>query len=317
MKNLTLRQLRFFISAAKHQSFSRAAEECHVTVPAVSLQIKELESEVGYALFTRAQRRVSLTPAGEHFLVYALKVQSTLEQAQQSLDELQGIYMGSLNIGLVSTTRYFFPHILAEFQKQHPQVQLKLDVKNRAQLIEQLHAGDIDLAIMGKPPSTLSAEAYCFATHPHVFIAHPHHLLAKMKQVSAQMLNNEEIITREQGSGTRYIMEQFFNKHHLSPKMRIEISGNETIKQAVIADLGISLVSIHTINQEIKNQQLRILNIEDTPILRDWYVVMPQHRPTTKASTAFRTFMLEQAETLLSQLFKEVNQTIQAPANTD
>lgn len=303
MKNLTLRQMRIFITAAQVLSFSRTAEALHITTPAVSQQIREMERDLDCTLFNREKRSVSLTTAGEHFLGYALKVMATLEQAQQALQQLQGVYSGSLTIGLVSTTRYFFPSVLAAFQKEHPQVQLKVDVKNRAQLIEQLHAGEIDMAIMGRPPTGLLANAQRFAAHPHVFIAPANHGLAGQHRLSPEVLNQYEIITREQGSGTRYIMEMFFNRHHLSPKVRIEISGNETIKQAVIADLGISLVSAHTISQELKNGQLSVLEIVDTPILRDWYVVMPQKRALSKAAEAFQQFMMAQAEALFAQIF--------------
>ncbi|MDP8567999.1 LysR family transcriptional regulator [Methylophilus aquaticus] len=307
MKNLTLRQMRIFITAAQLLSFSRAAETLHITTPAVSQQIREMEIDLSCALFNREKRSVSLTTAGEHFLGYALKVMATLEQAQQALQQLQGVYSGSLTIGLVSTTRYFFPTVLAAFQKEHPQVQLKVDVKNRAQLIDQLHSGEIDLAIMGKPPTGLLNQAQCFAAHPHVFIVPAHHPLAAQKRLAPEALNQYEIITREQGSGTRYIMEMFFNRHHLNPKVRIEISGNETIKQAVIADLGISLVSAHTISQELKNGQLSVVDIVDTPILRDWYVVMPQKRALSKAAEAFQHFMMAQAEALFAQIFPEHN----------
>ena len=307
MRNLTLRQLRIFVSAAKLLSFSRAAESLHITAPAVSQQIKEMENDLACSLFRREGRGVSLTTSGEQFLVYAIKVLTTLEQAQQALNDLQGTYAGSLTIGLVSTTRYFFPTILAEFQKQYPQVNLRVDVKNRAQLIDQLHAGEIDLAMMGKPPTSLISHATRFALHPHVFIASPQHPLAQQKKLQPQALQQVEIITREQGSGTRYIMENFFQRHHLNPSTRIEISGNETIKQAVIAELGISLISIHTINQEVKNQQLVILDIEHTPIMRDWYVVKPQKRERSNASDAFEAFIVQQASTLFEQMFAEVN----------
>lgn len=305
MKNLTLRQIRIFMAAAQQLSFSRAAEVLHITTPAVSQQIREMERDLDCALFLREKRSISLTTAGEHFLGYALKIQATLEQAQQAMQQLKGVHTGSLTIGLVSTTRYFFPTVLAAFQKEYPQVQLKVDVKNRAQLIEQLHQGEIDLAIMGRPPASLLTNAQRFAAHPHVFIVPAHHALAGQSQLSPQVLDQYELISREPGSGTRYIMEMFFNRHHLNPRVRIEISGNETIKQAVIADLGVSLVSAHTIHQELKNGQLCVLDIQDTPILRDWYVVMPQKRALSKAAEAFEQFMISKANHLLAHIFAE------------
>ena len=302
MRNLTLRQIKIFICAAKHLSFSKAADELNITAAAVSLQMKEMEKDLDAQLFNRDNKKLKLTLEGEHFLIYAIKVMSTLEQAKVAVDKLRGKEMKPLRIGLVSTTRYFFPTVLVEFQKIYPNVQLKVDVKNREQLIQLLHNGEIDIAIMGKPPATLNVQSEVFAKHPHVFIASPSHPLAFQKKLSVEVLNRLEVITREQGSGTRYIMEKFFTTHNLSPLVRIEISGNETIKQAVIANLGISFVSAHTIIQELINKQLTVLDILDTPVIREWHVVTPNKREPSLAVNIFRQFVLDHVGKIISTL---------------
>ncbi len=302
MKNITLRQIRIFISAAKLLSFSKAADALNITAAAVSLQMKEMENEIGVPLFSRQQKKLSLTTEGEHFLIYAIKITSTLEQAKEAIEHLRGKQMKPLRIGLVGTTRYFFPTVLAEFQKIHPNVQLKVDVKNREQLIQMLHNGDIDIAIMGKPPATLNVSSDIFAQHPHVFIASINHPLATQKQLKPEVLNELEMITREQGSGTRYVMEKFFATHHLSPQVRIEISGNETIKQAVIANLGVSFVSAHTIVQELLNKQLTVLDIKNTPVMREWHVVTPNKREPSLAVDVFRQFVLSRVGEIINGL---------------
>ncbi|MGB4812673.1 MAG: LysR substrate-binding domain-containing protein [Methylophilaceae bacterium] len=302
MKNLTLRQIKIFICAAKHLSFSNAADALNVTPAAVSLQMKEMEKDLDTQLFSRQNKMLRLTIAGEHFLIYAIKVMSTLDQAKDAMDNLRGKHMKPLRIGLVSTTRYFFPTVLAEFQKIHPNVELKVDVKNREQLTLLLHQGDIDIAIMGKPPATLNVQTEIFAQHPHVFIASTQHPLAFQKGLSSEVLNRAEVITREQGSGTRYVMEKFFSTHNLSPKVRIEITGNETIKQAVIANLGVSFVSSHTIVQELANKQLTILEVEDTPVMREWHVVIPNKREASLAVDVFRQFVLDHVGKIISEL---------------
>jgi LysR family transcriptional regulator, low CO2-responsive transcriptional regulator len=157
MKNLTLRQIKIFISAANFLSFSKAADALNITPAAVSLQIKEMENDLDVQLFNRDQKKLKLTQEGEQFLIYAIKVMSTLEQAKDALDKMRGKQMKALHIGMVGTTRYFFPTVLVEFQKIYPNVELKVEVKNREQLIQLLHNGDIDIAIMGKPPATLNA----------------------------------------------------------------------------------------------------------------------------------------------------------------
>ena len=303
MRNLTLRQIKIFISAAKHLSFSRAAEELHITGSAISLQIKEMEGDMGVMLFSRENRKITLTIAGEHFLSCATQVISTLDKAGEAMESLRGTQMDILKIGLVSTTRYFLPTILVRFKKEHPNIQIKVDVKNRQQLIELLREGEIDVAIMGKTPKTLNVRAEAFANHPHLFIASPEHPLAGKANLAPEVLNQVEIISREQGSGTRYIMEKFITEHGLSPLMRMEISGSETIKQTVMANLGISFVSLHTIGQEIANQQIVTLDIQHTPVMRVWHVVTPNKREASPAAEAFRRFMLEKAEGILNELF--------------
>jgi DNA-binding transcriptional LysR family regulator len=302
MKNLTLRQIKIFICAAKHLSFSKAADTLNITAAAVSLQMKEMEKDLDAPLFNRDNKKLKLTLEGEHFLIYAIKVISTLDQAKEAIDKLRGKEMKPLRIGLVGTTRYFFPSVLVEFQKIYPNVQLKVDVKNREQLIQLLHNGEIDIAIMGKPPATLNVQTEIFAKHPHVFIASTNHPLAFQQNLSTEVLNRVEVITREQGSGTRYVMEKFFATHSLTPLVRIEISGNETIKQAVIANLGVSFVSSHTIIQELHNKQLTILDIQDTPVMREWHVVTPIKREASLAVDVFRQFVLDNVGQIISSL---------------
>jgi DNA-binding transcriptional LysR family regulator len=303
MKNLTLRQIRIFASAARHSSFARAAEELHLTAPAVSMQIKELEDEIGSPLFSRVGRRVELTSAGEYFWMFARRVQSTLAEADSVMQRLKGAETGTLRIGLVSTAKYSVPRMLGLFRKDHPGIQIKIDVCNRDRLLELLRDGDIDLAVMGRPPKHLDTRAEVFAHHPHAFVAGPEHSLAQHSGIAANALNSEEIISREEGSGTRVIMQTYFENHRLRPHITMEMSSNETIKQAVIAGLGISFVSLHTVGLEIEHGQLVVLDIEDTPVLRAWHVVVLANRHLSAAAEAFRYFMLEHGARLLAEQF--------------
>jgi LysR family transcriptional regulator, low CO2-responsive transcriptional regulator len=303
MRNLTLRQIRIFISAAKHQSFSQAADELHITGSAVSLQIKEMEGDIGISLFNRDNKKIALTTAGEHFLTYANRMMSTFNDARMAMDNLRGSEMGILKIGLVSTTRYFLPIILLQFKKDYPNLQIKVVVKNRQALIELLTEGSIDIAIMGKPPAYIHAQAEPFANHPHGFIASPTHPLAGKSNLPADILNQVDIIAREEGSGTRYIMEKYIAEQGLSLKMSMEMSGNETIKQAVMADLGVSFVSLHTVGNETASKQVVLLDIHNTPVMRTWHIVTPNNHPITQSTEAFRQFILDKAEGILNELF--------------
>ena len=306
MKNLTLRQIRIFLSAAKHLSFTRAAEELHISAPAISLQIKEMEEDIGVSLFTRENRKVALTSGGEYFLLYARRVSSTLNEANTMMERFRGTQFRHLKIGLVSTAKYFLPHLLVQFKKDYPNLQIKIEVRNRQQLVELLRDGEIDIAIMGLPPKEIDTRVEAFANHPHVFIASPNHPLAGQLNIPPEALTKFEMISREPGSGTRAIMEKYFTEHNIAPIVSMEMSSNETIKQAVMANLGISFLSLHTIGSELANKQIALLDIQNTPIIRTWHVVALTKRNASQAAEAFRYFVLEKGGEILTQMFANV-----------
>ena len=303
MKNLTLRQIRIFISAAKHASFSRAAEELHITAPAVSLQIKEMEEDIGVSLFTRENRKIELTSAGEYFLLYARRLSSTLNEANTMMERFRGTQFRHLKIGVVSTAKYFIPHMLLEFKKDFPNLRIKIEVRNRQQLVELLRGSEIDIAIMGLPPKEIDTRVEPFANHPHVFVASPSNPLVGKTNIAPDALIKHEMISREPGSGTRLIMEKFFAEHHIAPIVSMEMSSNETIKQAVMANLGVSFVSLHTVGDEVASGKIAILDIQDTPIIRTWHVVALNKRNASQAAEAFRYFMLEKGGEVLNEKF--------------
>ena len=306
MRNITLRQIRAFLSASKHMSFSRAAKELHISAPAVSLQIKEMEQDMGVSLFIRENRKIELTAVGEYFLIYARRISSTLKEASTMMERLRGTEIKVLKIGVVSTAEYFLPRALVEFKKDYPNLQIRIEARNRRQLGELLRDGEIDIAIMGQPPKEIDTRVEPFAIHPHVFIGSPLNPLAGKSNLPPEALNDFEIISREPGSGTRFIMERYFAEHHLTPIVSMEMSSNETVKQAVMADLGVSFVSLHTIGGEIANKQIVILDIQDTPINRTWHVVALTKRNASQAAEAFRYFILDKGGEILIQMFSDI-----------
>ena len=303
MKNLSLRQLRIFESAARLSSFARAAAEMHLSAPAISMQMKDLEEDLGMPLFAKRGRGLVLTSAGEYFLVYARRVLIALKETEDMMLKLKGMEIGTLNIGLVSTAKYIAPHLLARFRLEHPGIKLVIHVRNRDQLIGLLREAAIDVAIMGKPPKDLDVRAEAFANNPHAFICSPDHPLAQERTVNLAQLDSEEILIREQGSGTRTVMENFFEVGRFRPLSTLEMSTTETIKQAVMAGLGISFVSLHAVGLETKHGVLRILAVEGTPVIRVWHLVSRGGRPASLAAEAFRYFVLEQGNALLQDLF--------------
>jgi len=302
MKGVTLRQLRVFSAVARHLSFGKAAEELHLTPPAISMQIKELEAQVGLPLFDRSGRTVVLTVTGEYLLVYVRKILATLKDAEDAVARLSGLQTGRLTIGMVSTAKYFVPRLMARFRAEHPGIEVRLAIGgNREQLVTLLQANEVDLAIMGRPPRELATRAEPFAVHPHVIVTPPDHPLMKVGHAPAAALADYEFLIREEGSGTRAAMEKFFADHRLAPRVAMEMTSNETIKQAVMAGMGISFLSLHTIGLELKAGLIAVPDIEGLPLAKRWYIVNTLAKTLSPAAEAFRYFMLEEAERFLAQ----------------
>lgn len=300
MKNVTFRQLRVFAEVARQLSFVRAAERLHLTPPAVTMQVKELESHVGLPLFERRGRKISLTSAGEYFLLYARRLIGTLKEADDVMARFKGLQTGTLSIGLVSTAKYFTPHLLVQFRDEHPGIDFQLQVTaNREQLVAMLQRNEVDLAIMGRAPKELATRAEPFAAHPLVFICPPGHPLLADESHSVEALAPYPFLVRESGSGTRHAMEAFFEAHRFEPRSTMEMSSTETIKQAVMAGMGISFVSLHTIGLELRSALLHRVEIEGTPVMRTWNIVNLQAKLLSPAAEAFRYFILERGEAWL------------------
>jgi len=299
MLNVTIRQLQVFASAARHLSFARAAEELHLTQPAVSMQIKELENAVGLPLFDRSGRKIALTTPGEYFLVHARRMLAALKDAADTMARMKGVESGRLTIGIVSTAKYFVPKLLAEFRRDHPAVELRLEVGNRQALVAQLQGNEVDLAIMGTPPRELDTRAEPFATNPLALVAAPEHPLVDLPQVPTDLLSNEVFLIREPGSGTRASMEVFLKERRIHPAMIVEMSSNETIKQSVMANMGVSFLSMHTMGLELSAGVIKMLDVEGLPLLRRWHVVNMRAKLLSPAAEAFRYFVLEKAQAML------------------
>lgn len=303
MKNATFRQLRVFSEVARHLSFSKAAHVLHLTPPAITMQIKELEGHIGLPLFERNGRSVSLTTAGEYILVYARKVLSTLKDAEDAAARLKRVEVGVLKLGLVSTAKYFLPRLLVGFRQQHPGIDIKLIVGNREQLVQALRDAEVDIAIMGSPPKEFSTRAEPFAAHPHVFVCAPDHPLYQLGQIPASALSGQAMMVRELGSGTRTVMERFFDEQRVHMGDTTEISSNETIKQAVMAGMGISLLSLHTLGMELQTHNIAILDVEGSPIMRRWHVIHTLSKLLSPAAEALRYYILEHGESFLADHF--------------
>ncbi len=297
--NFTFRQLKLFESVARNSSFTRASEELYLTQPAVSTQIKQLEDEVGTPLFERLGKKIFLTEAGREMYEFSRSIAKKFDDVSTVLDEMKGVKRGHLNIAVTSTAEYFAPYLLAAFCKQHSGITVNLDVINREALLRQLADNIPDMVIMGSPQGGGDLEANSFMSNPLVVIAPPNHPLSGSGRIPLQTLIKESFIVREKGSGTRNAIQKFLEQRGLTMTTTMEMSRNEAIKHAVMAGLGLGIVSIHTLEMELALKRLVVLNVEGFPILKDWYIVHRSGKRFSAAAQAFKEFVLHEGATLI------------------
>jgi DNA-binding transcriptional LysR family regulator len=296
---VSLRQLRVFEAAASNRSFSKAAESLHLTQPGVSMHIKELETHAGLPLFERIGRKLYVTEAGQELLARTREILRALKDAEDTLNGLRGLRRGRINLAVVSTAKYFVPQLLARFGRDFPELEIRLTVNNRSSVIEQLVANDVDLAIMGRSPQSLDTVAEPFAQNPHVIIAAPDHPLASRRDIPVETVARENFIVREPGSGTRLAMHQYFDEFGLACNVGMEMASNETIKQAVMAGMGISFISRHTLDLELQTHRLVVLDVRGTPVIRLWHVAHLVKKRLSPTAVAFKEFVLIHGRDLL------------------
>ena len=292
MKHATLRQLKVFESVARHLSFSRAAEELHLTQPAVSIQVGKLEEHAGLPLFEQLGKKIYLTAAGTELLDIARRIIAQFEAAESAMTMFKGIAGGRLNVAVISAGDYFFPRLLVEFISRHQGVTLNFTVHNREGLLAQMAANLTDLAVMVRPPQEPDLESIAFAPHPYVVVAPPGHALVGERSVRLQRVLREPFVLRERGSDTLHSMQDAFGAQFAQVKAAMEIRSTETIKQAVMAGLGLGFLSIHTIGQELRSGSLKLLDVQGLPLMLNWYVVHRRDKRLPPVAQAFKDFLL-------------------------
>ena len=301
LRHASLRRLQVFEAVARLQSFSRAAAELHLTQPAVSMQVQQLEGEIGLPLYEQMGRRLDITPAGREIMACARALTQRLREAEELLAAMKGAGGGEIAIAAVSTAKYHVPMLLAEFRRKHAAVRVRLSVSNREQVVRDLAENSVDLAIMGTPPRGLDTIAVPFARHPIAIIAPPGHTLARCRRLALARLAGETFLIRERGSGTRSAMERVFRERRFHPRETIEMSSNETIKQAVMAGMGVSFLSLHTVGLEVAANRLAVLEVAGTPVMRHWYVVHRERKRLSPVAEAFKTFLIERGAKAIEQ----------------
>jgi LysR family transcriptional regulator, low CO2-responsive transcriptional regulator len=293
MMNVTLRQLRIFEAVASHHSISRAAAELHITQPAVSMQMKQLEEQVGVPLVEQVGKRMFLTDAGKELRGHAKDIASRMVDLNAAMDQFRDLERGMLRLAVVSTANYFLPRLVADFHRRYPGVRVSLQVANREFVLAQLADNSTDLAITGRPPDSLDLVAQHFMDNPLVVIAAPDHPLAVEKHsITLKRLAEQTLVVREPGSGTRAAMERHFAEQGLTLRAGCELGTNEALKQAVRAGLGLGVVSAQTIELELQAGCLVVLPVENFPIVRRWFVLHRAHKRLSAAALTFRGLLL-------------------------
>jgi len=298
MLHLTLRQLQIFAAVARCGSFSKASKELHLTQPAVSMQVKQLEESLGLPLLEQLKKRINLTDAGRELQHTSVQIMQQLVSLEHNLDALQGLQRGSLTVGVVSTASSFAIRLISQFRGLHPDIRITLNVVNREALLQHIAENTVDLALMGQPPAHLELEQQVFMENPLVVIAPIQHPLAKAKKIPLTEIAHEPFVGREPGSGTRMATEAFFQAHGLSWQVAMEMNKNEAIKLAVEAGLGLGVVSRHTVTLELAAKRICTLDVEGFPIRRSWYLVNRKTRTLSLAARAFAEFVVTESPRL-------------------
>jgi len=311
--HLTLRQLRVFDAVARHLSYTKASQELHLSQPAVSMQVSQLEAELGLPLFDKVGKTISLTEAGREVSHYSSSISRALQDMEEVVESLKGVNRGRLLVAVASTVNYFAPRLLAAFHQRFPGISLRLDVTNREALIRALEANAVDMVLMGQPPEGADLESETFMENPLVVIAPPEHPLVGRRDIPLERLAEEVFVMREPASGTRMAMERFFAEHRLAIRQGMQMTRNEAIKQSVRAGLGLSVVSLHTIELELETHRLMMLDVEGFPVIRQWYLVYRRGKRLSPPARAFRDFVLAEARNLAGPLPTAPGDGVQAP----
>lgn len=301
MIHTTLQQLRLFEAVARHKSFTRAAEEINLSQPAVSIQVKRLEENVGLPIFEQVGKRITLTEAGKELYSASKDVLGRLAELDVAIDSLSGEVGGALRVTAVTSAKYFLPHLLGAFLRRYPAVEPKLMVANRSSLLERIGDNEDDLYVMGHVPEDLDVAEYPFLENIISVVASPNHPLANKRKISLKQLTEERFLVRESGSGNRKVVEELFEKEGLSINPYMELGSAEAIKQGVMAGLGISALSLHNLRLEIAAGQVVVLKVEGFPLRRRWNVVHRKDKNLSPAATSFVEFLQAEGQHLVNE----------------
>lgn len=299
---VTLKQLKALVAVARSGTIAGAAKHLYLSAPAVSLTLRQLGEVIEMPVLERREGVFFPTDAGKSLIDVANRIEDAFRDCDNALFALKGLGAGSVRVGVVSTAKYFAPFLLAAFRSRHPQIDLVLRVGNREETVAELEDFSLDLAVMGRPPQRIEVELKPIGPHPHVIIAAPDHALAGRSSLPLTALAAETFLLREPGSGTRNLCENLLAGMNAQPRIGMEMSSNETIKQSVMAGLGVALISAHTVANEIADGRLAVLDVQGTPVMRQWYAVRRRQKPLMPAVQVLWNFIIEVGQSFLPDM---------------
>lgn len=298
----TLRQLEILLAVYEAGSITVASETLHLTQPTVSMQLKKLADGIDTPLYHTVGRRLIFTDSGLALIHTAREVMNSFQRLDMKLADLRGMKAGTLKLAVVTTSKYFIPHLLGPFCKRHPNVDIQFKVGNRQQIIDRLYEGSDDFYVFSHPPADSRFETLDFLPNPLVAISASKHRLSRKKNINLTELFAEKLLMREAGSGTRYAIEEFLKGEKVQLRSNMTIESNEAIKHAVMSELGVSILSAHTLAFGGKSG-LAVLNVKQLPIETNWYFVWLKDKPQSLiAETFFNYVESEGRSNLLTEL---------------
>lgn len=286
-KHGTLTQLSVFEAVARLRSFTRAAEELHMAQPTVSVQIKKLSETIGLPLFEIIGRRVHITDAGRELYAACQDIFAKIGEVEHRLAGMRSASAGALRLAVTTTGKYFAPRLLAQFVERHPGIDISLNVLNRQALLHRLAGNLDDFYIFSNPPEDIDVVMHTLLPNPIDVYARSDHPLASRRAISFREIAAEPFLMREPGSGTRMVAESVFERHHLKPRIRMELGSNEAIKQGIVGGLGLSILSRHTMVGAAHQEGVVALDVEGFPVQRWWYLVHTEGKQLSATCRAF------------------------------
>lgn len=297
--HFTLQQLKLFEAVSRKNSYTRAAEELNLTQPAVSIQIKRLEEQCGLPIFESVGKKIFTTTAGKALYEACVDILNRAEELKNTIEELKGVVKGPLRLSVVTTSKYFMPHLLGNFLNKYPEVEPKLVFTNRARVIQHLYDNEDDFVVMGQIPDDDKLETYPFLENILVPTAHPDHPLANKKKITLEELVKERFLVREEGSGTRLVFDRLLEKNGLNIEPYMELGSSEALKQAVMAGLGLAILSLHSLRLEQAAKKLVVLDVEEFPLKRRWFAVHMKGKKLSLVAQTFHDFIIAESNNIL------------------